>query len=372
MPCGDILFVRIPTDLRRLPTMKILQLLFCICIHQAIGSPAGAVASVNITFVLSAESLPCQDVGLFSKPDAFVAIFSFLKSPGLSQKEPQPFGTTSTIRDDSNPEWPDKFSYNWKNGTGQTWLFWVFDHDHVTSNDPIGAAEVSVDRFMESGGSLRLKLYEEAGSIVITRYPYRRTRTVPIAFKLSAKNLPPRDRIWGYMGASDPYAVISYQNGKNGRVNALHKTGIFTNKANPSWPRPIEFTQYEPKTNQTLHFHLYDRDLLSKDEFLGDVSIPADYLYERSGSVVVPLRNSEGNAAIVLEMYSRPDPEPRHTTESVLFVTSAEPMLTTTTATVASSDVPLTPATTTVPSTLPTISSEVEDLYYDYDNDVEA
>ncbi|CAG7728309.1 unnamed protein product [Allacma fusca] len=173
-----------------------------------------------------------------------------MKSPGVTQNVPEPFNETSVIDDDSNPEWPEKFSYIWRNGTGQTWLFLVFDHDHLSSNDPIGYAEVSVDGFMKSEGSLALKLeFSQKGcSLVITQYPYRGKRTVPIAFKLSATNLP-RPGIFFYTGTIDPYAVISYRNDKNTEVNTLQKTGIFKNGIHPTWTRPIEFTGYEPNTS---------------------------------------------------------------------------------------------------------------------------
>ncbi|CAG7824923.1 unnamed protein product [Allacma fusca] len=286
------------------------------------GAFAAPLDTSNVTFALSAKSLPCKDQ--FTQPDAYVQIYSYIKSMGAdnSQKQLQVVGSTPYILNDMNPDWSEVFNFMWTRGTGQTWLIKVFDHDHVSSNDLIGSAEVSVDRFLESEGNVKVNL-SHGGSITIKR-------VLPIAFKLSARNLPHRDRYIGSNGISDPYAIISYQDLSDDTEKEIHQTGVLTDNENPTWSDTIEFNKYIPNARQTLHIRLFDRDLFSRDEFLGEAHIKADELTEQSGNVIFPLEKSEGGASIILRMPHRQKELPTETSTD-LHLTSSQPIYTPTT-----------------------------------------
>ncbi|XRB11641.1 C2 domain-containing protein [Pseudoscourfieldia marina] len=74
---------------------------------------------------------------------------------------------------------------------------------------------------------------------------------------VGAKNLMPRDR----SGSSDPYVEVHYE-------GQMKKTKVVTQNLNPMWMQELAFDVTD-ENNEVL-LRVWDRDTLSKDDFLGE------------------------------------------------------------------------------------------------------
>jgi len=258
---------------------------------------AQAVPGYNITFVLAATGLPSADD--YSKADAFAKLWDYRydnKTSGNNTGEPalNRFGTTAPVMNNENPEWLEVFSFWYEPGTGQKWHFEVRDHDVMNYDDVLGATDVDVDQFVAHKGPYRAKLSSQ-GYLLIKR-------TSPITFKIRATNLPPKDRVWGSEGPSDPYCTIYSRIHRAGEDTWLGETSTITDENSPIWPETFEYASYIPGQNQHLVFKVYDDDVFSADDDLGEALISVDELASKRGAVVYPLAHSTGRATITLQL----------------------------------------------------------------------
>jgi len=266
--------------------------LFLVCCWVQSGHGTGQ----NITFTLSADSLPTPDD--YTDADSFVKLYSY-NGANSTNEEPTRFGTTKVIMDNKNPSWPNVFWFWYEPGTRQTWRFKVVDHDVLNYDDEIGYVDVDVDNFMnKTSGNLNVSL-SNGGTIKIQR-------TSPLTFKLRATNLPPKDRTWRSIGLSDPYVECYYRVGRNtpeDRDVLFHTTAVIDDVESPIWEEVIEFSQYQMGADQYIHFKLYDDDLFSGDDSLGETPlIPADRLGKTEGSIEELLQRSNGRAKLTVEL----------------------------------------------------------------------
>ncbi|ELR18265.1 C2 domain containing protein [Acanthamoeba castellanii str. Neff] len=77
-------------------------------------------------------------------------------------------------------------------------------------------------------------------------------------------------------GYSDPYVVIAVagEEKKN-----FKKTATIKKTLNPVWNESFEFELGSTPTHRQVTFHVYDWDMLSSDDSLGNISLPVDDLY---------------------------------------------------------------------------------------------
>jgi len=98
---------------------------------------------------------------------------------------------------------------------------------------------------------------------------------------IEGRNLVPKDRnIMGVPTSSDPYIILLYNGKSYGRTRMVRKT------LSPSWDETIiiEISQDDltniqrgDKLFKNLSLLIYDKDVLSKDDFMGEVTIPLNF-----------------------------------------------------------------------------------------------
>jgi len=224
--------------------------------------------SRNLTFILRATGLPAKDD--VSKIDPLVRIYHTTDGSDLEK-----FGISETIIDTENPEWVEVFWFQWRKGTNQKWKFEIRDEDILDKDDALGGAELSVDDYVEKGENLTLPLSPQ-GSLTIQK-------TSPIRFKLSAKNLPKKDKppqalafFTSDQGESDPYVKCYFRRGIGGEDKKFATTSTIDNVVDAEWSDIIEFGNYQKGTDTYLRFKLKDSDSTSKDDDIGYVLLEVD------------------------------------------------------------------------------------------------
>lgn len=90
-------------------------------------------------YVLNAEGLPAMDSWVMGgKTDAYVIIKS-MRGPFVAKST-----TTPTVKNDLKPKWNQRFKIP---GNAEKLKFEVFDWDRITSDDPIGQAQLELGDF---------------------------------------------------------------------------------------------------------------------------------------------------------------------------------------------------------------------------------
>jgi len=262
------------------------------CAGQALGTKAG-----NVTFQLAARNLPKKDH--ITGPDSYVKLYEFTASedndsttePALNQ-----YGKSSIKQDDYNPEWPDVFWFWWSPGTKQTLRFRIKDYDLMSHNDLLGNVDIDADALMQNPyRNVVLNLTESGGALIIKK-------TSPLVFKLRAENLPHKDKRWGYEGPSDPYVVVFFRHTADGADLGLAVSATITDEPNPAWLDVFEFSQYQPRAGQYLHFKVYDDDTFTADDFIGEATVAADELAQRRTPLQLDIGAKNGVGSLIVRL----------------------------------------------------------------------
>jgi Ca2+-dependent lipid-binding protein len=254
------------------------------------GSPVrrpGTVKAspVKLNFMLSARNLPLKQrgPGLASVQDPLVKVFY---KQNYKHESWIDLGMTAYIKNQPNPNWLEVFTFDWIEGSGQVWRFEVFDHDKLSKNDPIGWVEVNVDYYVLSHfQEISMKLTSSTKDEGISAGTLMIKRTVPIAFRIMADDIPHLDPMGG---KSDPYVECYWSYGKDGELNLFGTTHVIKNVENADWGR-FEFGNFQPGTNQWWTFKVYDKDPLPKDDVIGDCTVEVDSFVKNKTTVIKQL-----------------------------------------------------------------------------------
>lgn len=293
--------------------------------------PPGTPDTAVLKFKLSANNLPDKDN--FGTSDPYVEIFY---TEGLSGKKTK-VGRSGTLSNTKNPAWGDTFTFNWDRRRDQRFYFKVYDDDNLREDDTTGKAWVEVNDYVAHGQVFTVNLHKR-GSLTITRAdglpptPYNPDagfgtqqlqqpspvpqstnsgfkgpapvalppahpvtpnsfqgpvqggvaptpiveKPVRISFKLSGSRFPDKD----YLGTSDPYVRVYIE--QDGLPETLLKKGSTKiDDENPSWPDIFEFT-FDKTKHPKLRFLVLDEDDNKRDEEIGNVSLDASELVQRS------------------------------------------------------------------------------------------
>ena len=87
-----------------------------------------------------------------------------------------------------------------------------------------------------------------------------------------------------------------------GEDTLLGETSVITDENNPIWPEQFEYPNHIRGQNQHLLFKIYDHDVFSADEFLGEALVSVDELASRRGTIVYPLAQSGHRSTITIQV----------------------------------------------------------------------
>jgi len=221
--------------------------------------------SAEVFFVLAAKDLPLRDRGILGSTVQDPYVKWSVKD--TNNKTLVPAGSTKFRQNEPNPEWLDEvFAFEWRHGAGQIWRFEILDKD-LNKDDNLGFVDVDVDDYiLRQNQQWASKLSTGHGTLFIQK-------TTPIAFKLSALNLPKLD---AFDGMSDPYVKCYWSVGTSGPKTLFSTTKFIKNVENAVWEEEVVFASYQPGTNQYLTFEVNDKDALPRDDHIGTVSTNAD------------------------------------------------------------------------------------------------
>jgi len=221
-------------------------------------------APQKVTFTVSARNLSPRvrgSTGLSSIPDPYVKIS--LKD--RANAEFTEVHTTKHFINNSNPDWLDVISFEWRKNSAQKLRVDVLDKDVMNKDDVIGSAELDVDNFLiVRRGEISTPLSNTDGTVHLKV-------TVPLRFRITLEDLPKLDNSTG----SDPYVESYWSFGPHGELHKFHKTSTIEDARNAKWNEVVVFDQYQPGTNQYFTFKVYDEDTL-KDDVIGSVSFGVD------------------------------------------------------------------------------------------------
>jgi len=276
---------------------KLLALLLVAAVYAAQAAP---IETIKLRFKISARDLPDKDnVG---KGDPYAEVY--YTEDG--KKDEIKIGKTATLTDQANPDWGDVFEFEFVRSKRQKWILKIYDHDNLREDDKLGLAYIEVADFVDKNQHLSQNLNKKGYVLLDTVDPVpvastipgqpgvvlQNTQVVPIShvapggqivysttspmklkFKLSARDLPDKDKV----GATDPYVDLYYTEGASTKQTKFGTTAVINDNNNPSWGEIFEF-QYDPTRAQKWYFEIRDSDYGDTDG-VGKVWVDvADYI----------------------------------------------------------------------------------------------
>jgi len=222
-----------------------------------------------VYFVVSAKGINGAATDRDGVADPFVKVFLGTEPGSGNQTEETtdltPIEVSETIENENNPVWNKVFKVRHISGTKQMLYLEVRDHDPINPDDVIGDAFISLDDFVKMGTYTKVLDKAKSGSVTVTR-------TTPIYFDLTLKDVPAKDE---FGGASDPYVKCYFRVGQDGRDFKFKTTDTIDNAQVASWEH-IAFENYQRGTNQILHFRVKDEDTITGDDDLGEAFLNVD------------------------------------------------------------------------------------------------
>jgi len=278
------------STLKDIKMLNKIALILCSVIFLQTLSPAIAAEEKNITFILSAKNLPSNKHDDLSKLDPFVKVYETV----VDQAELKSIGKTETLMDEENPEWIEVFWIPHKPGTSQKLRFEMRDQDLLKQDDAIGGAEVDLDDYVAKGEKITVDISGVSGATLTME------KTTPIRFRLSAKNLPKKDKppaifqaFTSDQGESDPYVKCYFRRGIGGADRKYATTSTKDNVIDADWSEDIEYGNYQPGTDQYWRFKVKDADSTSKDDDIGEVVLQIDQFVKEKTTKVLKLQSVE-------------------------------------------------------------------------------
>jgi Ca2+-dependent lipid-binding protein len=275
---------------------KLVVVGICVALAQS-----AAVEKAKLKIKVSGRNLVDKDNVGTSDP---YYILKYSTDMGNSKTE---IGRSDTITDQENPDWGNVFEFDFDRRKKQYLYFHVYDEDNLREDDNVGRVWINVADYvdkgqltnanLDKGGYLQIK---SADSTVDTRSGSGPAGNLPLPagqdsatlkFKVSATNLPTKDDVGFIPGRSDPYVIIKYTEGLNGKEKDVGRTATVTSTRNPNWGDVMTFNWNKNK-DQRLHFKIYDDDNLREDDKLGNGWIEVnDYVaHGQKYTLVLPKR----------------------------------------------------------------------------------
>jgi len=249
----------------------VLSLVVAVCWSAPQQSSSTTVTPVlvqnHVYFVVSAKGINGVASDNDGVADPFVKVFLGTEPLDGNQTESalEPLEISETIEHDNNPTWNKVFKVRHVQGTKQLLYLEVRDHDPINPDDVIGDAYIKLDDFVSQGKYTKVLEKAKSGSITVTR-------TTPIYFDLTLKDVPAKDQ---FDGASDPYVKCYFRVGQDGKDFKFHSTETVDNAQVASWEH-IAFENYQRGANQILHFRVKDEDTITGDDDLGEAFLEVD------------------------------------------------------------------------------------------------
>jgi len=228
---------------------------------------------LNLTFVLSIKGIANGGVG---NVDPYVKLYS-----AVGEAAPEKFATSDVVKNSADPEFTTAFSYVWKRGTGQKWIFKLKD-SNTLRDTTLAEVIVDVDRYVSQREKMNVTFNPPTGGALYIQ------KTNPVRFRLYARNLPKLDPPFN-KGKSDPFVNIYWSRGSKGEQYKLARSSTIDNVENADWNETFEFPQYIRGTDLWLHYQVKDEDGIGKDEDLGDALLEVDPFVEKRQTKILNL-----------------------------------------------------------------------------------
>jgi len=273
---------------------KLVVVALCVALAQS-----AAVEKAKLKLKVSGRSLIDKDN--LGTSDPYYILYSSTDE-GQSKTK---IGRSDTVQDQENPDWGNVFEFNFDRSKKQHLFFHVYDEDNLREDDTVGRVWINVADYvdkgqltnanLDKGGYLTIK---SADSSVDTRSGASPAGNLPLPagqdtqtlkFKLSATNLPTKDDVGFVPGNSDPYVIVKYTEGLNGKEKDVGRTATVSSTSNPNWGDVLTFNWNKNK-DQRLHFKIYDDDTLREDDKLGQgwIEVNDFVAHGQSYSLVLP------------------------------------------------------------------------------------
>jgi len=227
--------------------------------------------SERLTFALALEGMPPKEGRPLEQMEYAVQLYHGREGNDDFGKCVQ---TSEPIMGEYSPKFDTVFNYDWTKGAGQLWRFVVTEKFHAGNGVAVDGhappVVVNVDDYVimlkssEGKGPLRYPLDGDNCGVLLIQ------GTQPFKFRLRGKNIPHK----GAFGTkSDPYVECYWKKGSSGCWKQFHKTGYVKWSENPVWDDEIEFFLYVKEEPMMFKFRVLDKDLLTKDEYIGEVEV---------------------------------------------------------------------------------------------------
>jgi len=261
--------------------------------QQSTTSTTSPVIVQNyVYFVVSAKGINGAATDNDGVADPFVKVFLGTEPGATNQTDEttplEPLSVSETIENENNPVWNTVFKVRHLQGTKQMLYLEVRDHDPVNPDDVIGDAYIKLDDFVSMGTYTKVLEKAKSGSVTVTR-------TTPIYFDLTLKDVPAKDE---FGGASDPYVKCYFRIGQGGKDYKFKTTDTVDNAQVASWEH-IAFENYQRGTNQILHFRVKDEDTITGDDDLGEAFLEVDGFIAGRKDAKFPLPD---NATLIVSL----------------------------------------------------------------------
>jgi len=239
-------------------------------------SHSAAVEKAKIKFKVSGRNLIDKDTAGTSDP--YYEVF-YSTDGGQSKTK---IGRSDTVNDQENPDWGNTFEFDFDRRKNPYWYFHVYDEDNLREDDNVGRVWINVADFVDKGQVVNANL-DKGGYLTVksadsSATPKTGAAGIPLPagtpdsqtlrFKLSATNLPTKDDVGFIPGKSDPYVIVTYTEGLNGKEKEVGRTATVSGTRNPNWGDVLTF-QWNKNKDQRMRFKIYDDDTLREDDKLG-------------------------------------------------------------------------------------------------------
>jgi len=283
-------------------TFVCLLVVVAVSVAQTQTQPS-AIQKAKLKFKVSGRSLIDKDN--IGTSDPYYQVFS---STDLGRSKSK-IGRSDTVNDQENPDWGNTFEFDFDRSKNQYLFFHVYDEDNLREDDTVGRVWINVADYVDKGQLINANLdkggyltVKSADSSVQTRsnppagqlpLPTGTPDSQTLRFKLSATNLPTKDDVGFIPGSSDPYVIVKYSEGLNGKEKDVGRTTTVSSSSNPNWGDVLTFNWNKNK-DQRLHFKIYDDDNLREDDKLGQGWVEVnDYMaHGQSYTLVLPKKGT--------------------------------------------------------------------------------
>jgi len=205
--------------------------------------------------------------------DPYVRIF--WRSDDNCPWEDSGFKTTVKVKT-LTPKWGECFTFDCEGGAHIQVKLELYDHDKLTSDDCLGYIIYELNDAMPyskgwhsfKGGTGELDAFVRiagCGPAPLPRVNAKVTLT-------SGHDLLPTDTDLLGRKSADPYVTIAWRpNAESPWVDVLYKSEVAANTLDPVWNETVDIPNVVRTDETAFKFTVYDSDLLSKDDVIGEL-----------------------------------------------------------------------------------------------------